>query len=99
MIELLCTDYNKKATSIHYYFGNAVLGDGVDSSGNPVYFCYNLELWRLKRVRGKIEREGKGVIYCFDYQEEVIRNYFGTEIVIKGIIRDRAIQYLERYMI
>ncbi|WP_368296526.1 hypothetical protein, partial [Enterocloster clostridioformis] len=25
-IELLCTDYNKKATSIHYYFGNAVLG-------------------------------------------------------------------------
>jgi len=26
VIELLCTDYNKKATSIHYYFGNAVLG-------------------------------------------------------------------------
>ena len=26
MIELLCTDYNKKATSIHYYFGKAVLG-------------------------------------------------------------------------
>lgn len=25
VIELLCTDYNKKATSIHYYFGNAVL--------------------------------------------------------------------------
>ena len=25
MIELLCTDYNKKATSIHYYLGNAVL--------------------------------------------------------------------------
>ena len=78
---------------------DGALGDGVDSSGNPVYFCYNLELWRLKRVRGKIEREEKGVIYCFDYQQEVIRNYFGTEIVIKGIIRDRAIQYLERYMI
>ncbi|MCA5580920.1 hypothetical protein [Enterocloster clostridioformis] len=28
MIELLCTDYNKKATSIHYYFGNAVLVAG-----------------------------------------------------------------------
>lgn len=27
MIELLCTDYNKKATSIHYYFGNAVLNE------------------------------------------------------------------------
>ena len=37
MIELLCTDYNKKATSIHYYFGNAVLAvyDGYTVLGNP----------------------------------------------------------------
>ena len=26
MIELLCTDYNKKATFIHFYLSNAVLG-------------------------------------------------------------------------
>lgn len=26
---------------------------------NPVYVCYDLELWSLKRVRGKIEREGR----------------------------------------
>ena len=26
MIELLCTDNNKKATFIHYYLRNAVLG-------------------------------------------------------------------------
>ena len=32
MIELLCTDYNKKATSIHYYFGNAVLGIWISFS-------------------------------------------------------------------
>lgn len=25
MIELLCTDYNKKATFIHFYLSNAVL--------------------------------------------------------------------------
>ena len=30
MIELLCTDYNKKATSIHYYFGNAVIVAGLE---------------------------------------------------------------------
>jgi hypothetical protein len=30
VIELLCTDYNKKATSIHYYFGNAVLAPWSD---------------------------------------------------------------------
>lgn len=33
MIELLCTDYNKKATSIHYYFGNAVLGQLMANHG------------------------------------------------------------------
>ena len=33
MIELLCTDYNKKAASIHYYFGNAVLALFVMAAG------------------------------------------------------------------
>ena len=33
MIELLCTDYNKKATSIHYYFGNAVLVISLADTG------------------------------------------------------------------
>jgi len=40
VIELLCTDYNKKATSIHYYFGNAVLAiksfDGVRQKGKEI---------------------------------------------------------------
>ena len=36
MIELLCTDYNKKATSIHDYFGNAVLV--YLNKMNPVVF-------------------------------------------------------------
>jgi len=29
VIELLCTDYNKKATFIHYYLNNAVLGGAM----------------------------------------------------------------------
>lgn len=74
---------------------DGALNDGVDSNGNPVYFCYDLELWRLKRVRGKIEREGKGVIYCFDYQEEALGEYMGGEAVVKGIVRENAIRYLE----
>ena len=39
MIELLCTDYNKKATSIHYYFGNAVVGV---SDHNQMSFVNNI---------------------------------------------------------
>jgi len=85
----LCTALWKKTET------DGALNDGVDSSGNPVYFCYNLELWRLKRVRGKIEREGNGIIYCFDYQETVLKEYMGGEAVVKGIVRENAIRYLE----
>ncbi|MDR1551029.1 MAG: hypothetical protein LBT06_20920 [Hungatella sp.] len=71
------------------------LADGVDMKGSPVYFCYDLDMWRLKRIRGKLDRDGKGTIYCFDYQEEVLREYMGSEAVIKGIVREKAIRYLE----
>ncbi|XBX07568.1 hypothetical protein QMP26_05225 [Enterocloster clostridioformis] len=74
---------------------DGALYDGVDCDGNPVYVCYDLELWSLKRVRGKIEREGRGTIYCFDYQEEVLRAYIGGEAVVKGIVREKAIRFLE----
>lgn len=47
----------KRTVSEHFL---ADRDDGVDRNGNPVYFCYDLELWRLKRACGKIEREGKG---------------------------------------
>ena len=74
---------------------DGALNDGVDRDGNPVYFCYDLELWRLKRVCGKIERVGRGNIYCFDYQEEVMKAYMGCEAIVMGIVREKAIQYLD----
>ena len=74
---------------------DGALDSGEDRNGNPVYFCYDMELWRLKRIRGKLDRDGRGTIYCFDYQEEVIGSYMGSEAVIKGIVRERAIRYLE----
>ena len=43
----------------------------------------------------KIEREGRGIIYCFDYQEEALGAYMGGEAVVKGVVRERAVRYLE----
>lgn len=74
---------------------DGALDSGEDRNGNPVYFCYDMELWRLKRIRGKLDRDGRGTIYCFDYQEEAIRNYIGSEAVIKGIVTEKALRYLE----
>ena len=47
MIELLCTDYNKKATSIHYYFGNAVL---VALPNRQFYKDVLFQIWLFKYV-------------------------------------------------
>jgi hypothetical protein len=57
VIELLCTDYNKKATSIHYYFGNAVLVcQQAGTGGNRRYLCKSLsfkqEIIIQKALRG-----------------------------------------------
>ena len=50
MIELLCTDYNKKATSIHYYFGNAVLGKPKLSIARAIIFLPVLSIHTAMEV-------------------------------------------------
>ena len=39
----------------------------VEADDCPVYFCYDLDMWKMKRIRGRMERDGKGTVYCFDY--------------------------------
>lgn len=62
MIELLCTDYNKKATSIHYYFGNAVLAiksfDGVRQKGKETRKC-------LRHLNSPSPSFMRGIRACF----------------------------------
>ena len=53
MIELLCTDYNKKATSIHYYFGNAVLVEtirGIDEIDPEKYLAVLKEVPQMEQL-------------------------------------------------
>lgn len=74
---------------------DGALADGVEADGCPVYFCYDLDMWKMKRIRGRVERDGKGTVYCFDYQEEVLKEYMGGEADVKGIVREKAIRFLD----
>lgn len=45
---------------------------GEDENGTPVYFCYLMDLWQIKRIMSLSIRKG-GRIFCFTYQAEVLR--------------------------
>lgn len=70
--------------------------DGYDEQGIPVYFCYELELRRLLRVKQEIVWQGRGTIICLDYQKESLRAYFGKEVNIQAIVTKRLREYLQQ---
>lgn len=70
--------------------------DGYDKHGNPVYFCHELELRHLLRVKQEFVWQQEGTVLCLDYQEEALRTYFGEGIKIQAILTERLIEYLRQ---
>lgn len=68
MIELLCTDYNKKATSIHYYLSNAVL------------VTERRVKMDVKAVMSQVQRQS-GISYD-EIQLEAIRTAVSSKVMI-----------------
>ena len=66
--ELLASDLC--AADYHYLVENdAMIEDGI-----PVLFAYTCNLYRVKKFnRGLLKHEINGIIYCFEYQAEVLR--------------------------
>ncbi len=64
MIELLCTDYNKKAASIHYYFGNAVLALRIVQRWALENILYKIKTSQYSYGYTKGERKGSPLVYC-----------------------------------
>ena len=79
MIELLCTDYNKKATSIHYYFGNAVLElvsrilGHSSTETTRIYAVPSIEMMRKAMETGSLSTDEKPL--WPDDEEEMARIY------------------------
>ena len=77
MIELLCTDYNKKATFIHYYLNNAVLVEDVCSRIVPEdelshLLDYVLDFACDEKILGLYKRVCRRYLYIYP---SCIRSY------------------------
>lgn len=101
---LLLLDIEKKKR-LYQFLGNMLsrrkekeyaICDGYDSQGEPVYFCHELELCHLLRVKQELAWQQKGTVVCLDYQEVVLSTYFGAHIKIQLVITDRLKEYLQQ---
>lgn len=66
---------------------------GEDENGNPVYFCYLMELWQLKRIITLPLKRG-GRIFCFTYQAETLRLLVPSWFEVEAIRPEKVYRYL-----
>lgn len=69
---------------------------GIDREGIPVYFCYELEMRHLKRVKQELGWKKNGCILCLEYQRTALERYFGEGVKIHEIITEKLMQYLRQ---
>ena len=63
--------------------------DVLTEDGNPVLFCFLLDIPRLIKFRmGLLLREKIGRVIAFDFQETMLREYLGEEVEIKTLSLD-----------
>lgn len=66
----------------YYLFPN----DGFDSYGNPVLLGYFLDIPRINRFcMGLRLHQQHGIIFCFDFQQNMLSALFGSLITIQAI--------------
>lgn len=60
----------------------------------PVYFVYEMELRHLQMVKQDLDRRGKGVVVCLDYQVNAMKNYLGKEVQMMVLNCNKVEDYL-----
>ena len=55
-------------------YHHSVENDAMTEDGIPVLFAYTCDLYRIKKFNsGLVKHEINGIIYCFEYQADVLR--------------------------
>ena len=100
---LLCDPRLKKAldgvlmqglSPVPYGYGG-VDCDAIDKDKTPTLIGYTCDMPRIKRfVHGLITNERKGVLYCFDFQEEAVKQICGSQATIQCIDFEAAVRLL-----
>ena len=69
--------------------------DAADGNGGLVLFSYTCDMPRIRRFVWGIETlEVKGTVYCFDFQEEMMRRVCGPTVDVKRMKFGAAVRVL-----
>lgn len=69
---------------------------GYDAKGSPVFFCYELEMRHLLRIKQEMEWKQSGTVWCFEYQAKALEKYFNGKIELREIDTSKVIKYLQQ---
>lgn len=62
------------------------VNDAIDTDGTPVLFCCVIDLIRITKFYSALNmNDRKGRVICFDFQQAVLENYFGDNVVIEAL--------------
>ncbi len=93
LLRLLCnTELSDKLHSIltePFYpqsQGCLIENDAMTEDGKPVLLAYNCDLQRIRRFANSLKTQSRqGILYCLDYQADVLKRYCGDAADIKAI--------------
>lgn len=69
--------------------------DAIDENGAPVLFGYTCDMPRIKRFVSGLARRGlKGLLYCFDFQKEAMRQVCASQTDIQCIDFEAVVRLL-----
>ncbi len=90
LFQFLCTALKQREDTEYQ------VSAGIDGEGKPVYFCYELDMRHLLRVKQELEWRQEGSIFCFSYQRPVLELFFGKEAKYCEIVTGKAMEYLSQ---
>lgn len=60
--------------------------DAIDENGDPVLFAYLCDMPRIRRFDTALNLQDRnGVVICFDFQEESLRQVCGAQAIFQTI--------------
>ena len=69
--------------------------DAIDGDRAPVLLGYTCDMPRIQRfIHGLMTHEREGVLYCFDFQEEAVRQACGSQAAIQCIDLEAVVRLL-----
>ena len=72
------------------------ISEGFDKNMQPIYFCHELDMRHLCRIKQEIGWKQQGTIICMDYQANTLREYFGKEVRVRELNADKIMEYLTK---